>query len=149
MKKKSNFLEMLVWAALVSFIVMQPAHSQSANNGQLGADSTWSQSFDMGTAVEAATATGSVENSLGDTGVMGKQTITTAKAIEPALSPKASLEQAHNGNITQGFIYGNNSFPSGSYSYGFDGTGASISPFNTGLPTCSTGSVDLSITDGY
>jgi hypothetical protein len=142
MKKKSNFLGMLVWAALVSFVVMQPAHSQSAPNG---ADSTWSQSFDMGT----ATASGSVENSLGDTGVMGKQTITTPKAIEPALSPKASLEQAHNGNITQGFIYGNNSFPSGSYSYGFTGTGASISPFNTGLPTCSTGSVDLSITDGY
>ncbi len=48
MKKKANLLELLVWAALVSFIAIAPAHSQSVNNGQpLFGDSTWTGNFDM------------------------------------------------------------------------------------------------------
>lgn len=148
MKKKANLLELLVWAALVSFIAMAPAHSQSVNNGQtLFGDSTWTGNFDMGSAVDAAGNAADAGNSSADTGDMGHQTIQAVKPVEPARSPKPDLERAYNGNITMGSMYGSTSFPSGQYSFGFSGGGGSISPFNTGLPTTSTGSVDLNITD--
>jgi hypothetical protein len=148
MKKKANLLELLVWAALVSFIAMAPAHSQSINNGQtLFGDSTWTANFDMATAVDAAGNPAGAQNSSGDTGDQSHQTYQAIKPVEPARSPKPQLEHADNGNITMGSIYGSTSFPSGQYSFGFNGTGASISPFNTGLPPCSTGSVDFDITE--
>ncbi len=148
MKKKANLLELLVWAALVSFIVMAPAHSQSVSNGQtLFGEPSWSANFDMASSVDAAGNLANVENSSGAQGDMGHETIKQAKPAQLPKSPKAILEHADNANITMGSMYGNTRFPSGSYSYGFDGTGASISPFNTGLPSTSTGSVDLNICD--
>lgn len=148
MKKKANLLELLVWAALVSFIAIAPAHSQSANNGQtLFGDSTWTGNFDMGAAVDAAGNAADTQNSSGATGDQSHQTYKAIKPIEPALSPKPQLEHADNGNITMGSQYGSTSFPSGQYSFGFNGSGASASPFNTGLPSCSTGSVDFDITE--
>ncbi len=148
MKKKANLLELLVWAALVSFIAIAPAHSQSVNNGQtLFGQPAWSANFDMGSSVDAAGNLANVENSSGAQGDMGHETIKQEKPAQLAKSPKAILEYADNGNITMGSMYGNTKFPSGSYSFGFNGTGASISPFNTGLPTTSTGSVDLNICD--
>lgn len=146
MKKKTNLLELLVWAALVSFIVMQPAHSQSVNNGQpLFGDSTWSGNFDMGASFDAAGNPADAAHSTADQGDMGHQTIKTAKAPQPWKSPKASLAEANNGNITLGSYFGYTSIPSGSYNFGFTGGMPSFSPFNTGLPACSTGSVDLNI----
>ncbi|MBS1952773.1 MAG: hypothetical protein JST89_01160 [Cyanobacteria bacterium SZAS-4] len=148
MKKKANLLELLVWAALVSFIVMAPAHSQAVANGQtLFGQPAWSANFDMDSSVDAAGNLANVENSSGAQGDMGHETIKQAKPAQLPKSPKAMLEYADNGNITMGSMYGNTRFPSGSYSYGFDGRGASVSPFNTGLPSTSTGSVDLNICD--
>ncbi len=100
-----------------------------------------------GSSVDAAGNPADVEHSSGAQGDMGHETIKQAKPAQLPKSPKASLEYADNGNITMGSMYGSTSFPSGSYNFGFDGRGASISPFNTGLPSCSTGSVDLNITD--
>ncbi len=148
MKKKPNVLELLIWAALVSFVASQPAHSQATSNNSLFGDSTWSQSFDMGTTVAAgAPATGSSEASSGAAGDQSHQTIAQQKPAEPALSPKPVLDPAHNGNITAGSLGGMTSFPSGEYSFGFSGGGGSTSPFNTGLPTTSTGSVDINIVE--
>lgn len=148
MKKKTNLLELLVWAALVSFIAIAPAHSQSVNNGQtLFGDSTWTANFDMGSSVDASGNQADAADSSGDTGDQSHRTYTALKPIEPARSPKPELEYAHNGNITMGTMGGMTSFPSGSYSFGFSGGGGSASPFNTGLPSTSTGSVDLNITD--
>ncbi len=148
MKRKTNFIELLVWAACVSFVISQPAHSQSVPNDSLFGDSTWSGSFDMGS-MNSPSSGGEIDG-LASSGAQGDQAHQTIKQQKPAelpRSPKASLEQANNGNIALGSYGGTTKFPSGSYSFGFNGTGASTSPFNTGLPTTSTGSVDLSITD--
>ncbi len=147
MKKKPNVLELLVWAALVSFVASQPAHSQATSTDSLGADSTWTQSFDMGTTVDASGAQANSAFSSGAAGDQSHQTIAQQKPAELPRSPKAILDQAHNGNITAGSLGGMTSFPSGSYSFGFSGGGGSTSPFNTGLPTTSTGSCDINIVE--
>ncbi len=146
MKKKPNVLELLIWAALVSFVASQPAHSQATSNNSLFGDSTWSQSFDMGTTVAAGAAVSS-EGTSGATGDQSHQTIAQQKPAALPSSPKPVLDQAHNGNITAGSLGGMTSFPSGEYSFGFSGGGGSASPFNTGLPTTSTGSVDINIVE--
>ncbi|HEY9679032.1 MAG TPA: hypothetical protein V6C76_13565 [Drouetiella sp.] len=165
MKRNANMIELLVWSAIVSFVIMAPAaHSQSATGPQLFGGNGYTGEFDMTASAPAAPE--QVENSGANTGVYGNQTIQGPQIVKtvPGQMGTPSLYRAANGirdnayaytnpgrnaNITGGYRYGYTSMGGSEYSYGFDGIGASLSPFNTGLPVTGTGSLNLDITNGY